>query len=359
MTSFVDRAALRTAWHPVANADQVGADAVAVTLLGNPLVLWRGADGGLVVAPDRCPHREAPLSIGTLRDGVLSCAYHGWQFGAGGRCVLVPSSGPEAPIPPAAHLPCHQVAERYGLVWVCPGEPAHPIPLIGQDADPAFRRINTPVEHWVVSTPRLVDNFMDFSHFPWVHTGTFGAGQDPLVPKLELTQLDDCFFGYTYEVDAANPDEATAVSGSDDDVVHRVMTTGFALPFTVRSTITYDSGLQHILLLCSTPIDDLNSLFTFVVWRNDDHRIDPDEIIAFDRAIGAEDKAMLEQVPGTLPLERTGVVNVQSDKPSVEWRRRFAAMIDGPHNPSSASPASQQSRSNSAGKAAAEGERVQ
>ena len=120
---------------------------------------------------------------------------------------------------------------------------------------------------------------------------------------------------------------ATAVSGSSDDTVHRVMTTGFALPFTVRSTITYDSGLQHILLLCSTPIDDLNSLFTFVVWRNDDHSVAPEEIIAFDRAIGAEDKAMLERVPGTLPLSRTGVVNVQSDKPSVEWRRRFADMI--------------------------------
>jgi len=63
------------------------------------------------------------------------------------------------------------------------------------------------------------------------------------------------------------------------------------------------------------------------VWRNDDHSTDADEIIAFDLAIGAEDKAMLEQVSGTLPLGRTGVTNVQSDKPSVEWRRRFAELV--------------------------------
>jgi hypothetical protein len=50
--------------------------------------------------------------------------------------------------------------------------------------------------------------------------------------------------------------------------------------------------------------------------------------LAFDRAIGAEDKAMLERVPGTLPLGRTGLVSVQSDKPSVEWRRRFGEMIN-------------------------------
>ena len=105
------------------------------------------------------------------------------------------------------------------------------------------------------------------------------------------------------------------------------MTTGFHLPLSVRSTIEYESGLQHILLLCSTPVDDVSSLFTFVVWRNDDHSTDPEEIIAFDRAIGAEDKAMLERVPGVLPLGRTDLVSVQSDKPSVEWRRRFAALL--------------------------------
>ena len=328
MTQFVHSPALRNAWYPVAQVTDVGDEPFAVRLLGNDLVVWRGPDGALIVAPDRCPHREAPLSIGTITNGELACAYHGWSFGTDGTCVSVPSSGPDAAIPPTAHLPCMHAQERYGLVWVCPGEPAGDIAHIIQDDDPAFRRLNTEVELWTTSTPRLVDNFMDFSHFPWVHTGTFGGAQDPYVPKIELSQLDDDFFGYVYEVDASNPDEATAVSGSDSDVVHRVMTTGFSLPFVVRSTIRYDDGLEHILLLCSTPVDDYNSLFTFVVWRNDDHSVDPEEILAFDRAIGAEDKAMLERVPGTLPLGRTDLVSVQSDKPSVEWRRRLADMLD-------------------------------
>jgi vanillate O-demethylase monooxygenase subunit len=328
VTTFVDRPELRDAWFPVIESNDLGSDQVLpVRLLGDSYVLWRGPDGTVIAAPDRCPHREAPLSIGTVDGGELSCAYHGWRFGDEGRCTLIPSSGADATIAPAAHLACSNVVERYGLVWLCPGTPVHDIPTIVQDEDPAFRRLNSGVEHWTVSTPRLVDNFMDFSHFPWVHTGTFGGAQDPYVPHLDLQQLDDDFFGYRYEVMASNPDDATAVSGSDEEVVHRVMTTGFALPFSVRSTITYDDGLQHILLLCSTPIDDLNSIFTFVVWRNDDHSVDPEEIIAFDRAIGAEDRAMLEQVPGTLPLSRLGLANVQSDKPSVEWRRQFAQLI--------------------------------
>jgi phenylpropionate dioxygenase-like ring-hydroxylating dioxygenase large terminal subunit len=328
VTTFVDRPVLRDVWFPVLETTDVLPDAVvAVRLLGDDYAVWRDPDGTLIAAPDRCPHREAPLSIGSVTDGELSCGYHGWRFGASGKCTLVPSSGEDATIAPAAHLTCINVAEQYGLIWMCPGTPRFPIPAISQDDDPAFRRLNTGVEHWSVSAPRLVDNFMDFSHFPWVHTGTFGGAQDPLVPHLDLQQLGDDFFGYAYEVIAANPDDAAMVSRSNEDVVHRVMTTGFALPFVVRSTILYDDGLEHILMLCSTPIDDLNSIFTFVVWRNDDHSIDPKDIIAFDRAIGAEDRAMLENVPGTLPLERVGLANVQSDKPSVEWRRRFAEMI--------------------------------
>ena len=63
------------------------------------------------------------------------------------------------------------------------------------------------------------------------------------------------------------------------------------------------------------------------MWRNDDFSVPGQEVIEFDRAIGAEDKRMLEQVPGVLPIDQHATVSVQSDKPSVEWRRRLAAML--------------------------------
>ena len=83
----------------------------AVTLLGRDYVVWRDGDAAVVAAPDRCPHREAPLSLGRLVDGDLECAYHGWRFGRGGRCVLVPSAADGVPVPPKAHLgdrPCRR-----------------------------------------------------------------------------------------------------------------------------------------------------------------------------------------------------------------------------------------------------------
>jgi len=321
-----DSTALANSWHPVARSVEVAVEPVAVKLLGRNVVLWRTTAGAVFATADRCPHREAPLSIGSIQDGCLTCAYHGWTFGDEGRCVRVPSATEGVPPPPRAHLDPYDCEERYGLVWVCLGVPSAPIPSIAQEDDPSFRRINTPVEVWQSSTPRMVDNFLDITHFPYVHVGTFGRGQETVVPRFELQQLDDGCFGYRYEVMADNT-IGSLVSGQTQQVVHRVMTSGFSLPFVVRSTIQYDSGLEHVLLLLSTPIDDVTSYFTFVVWRNDDFAVSAEEIIRFDRAIGAEDKRMLEQVKGVLPLDQTTLVSVQADKCSVEWRRQLAEFI--------------------------------
>ena len=148
--------------------------------------------------------------------------------------------------------------------------------------------------------------------------------------KVDVVDLDHGWAGYRYDVLANNDDDAGALaSGQDAGVVAWSMTTGFQLPLHVRSTIRYGTGLEHILLLLSAPVDDEHSLFTFVVWRNDDFMVSAQEVIRLDLAIGAEDKRMLEMVPGLLPLDQTTLVNVQADRCSVEWRRRLVARLSG------------------------------
>ena len=323
---LIEHPGLLDHWYVVAESVDVAGAPLAVTLLGRELVVWRSTSGDVVAAPDRCPHREAPLSLGIVHDGCVVCPYHGWRFGDDGRCVEVPSTGAGRPVPPAAHLSTVHATERYGLVWLCLGEPSSDIPSMPADDDPSYRRINSGVDVWTTSATRMTDNFLDISHFPYVHIGTFGIAQNTGVPKIEMEQLDEDFFGYRYEVEVRNEDGA-ASSGLDDAVITRRMSTGFHLPFTVRSTIHYETGLDHLILLCSTPIDDVTSYFTFVIWRNDDFSVPSEEVIAFDRAIGAEDKLMLERVRGVLPLDQRATVSVQSDRPSVEWRRHFAELL--------------------------------
>jgi phenylpropionate dioxygenase-like ring-hydroxylating dioxygenase large terminal subunit len=328
MTTFSNNQTLLNQWHVAANETELDRGPLGRTILNQKIVIYRDPDGHIVAAPDRCPHREAPLSLGSTNKGVLTCMYHGWSFGTGGHCVSIPSADADFPIPGSAHLHCMRIKIVYGLVWICLGDKPAELPVIKHDDDDRFRRINNPVQTWKTSATRMTDNFLDLAHFPYVHSGTFGSGQRTRVKNIKLEMLDDNFYGYRYDVEAENPDSAIRVSGKTDDTVNRSMSTGFYLPFTVRSTIAYETGVEHIILLLTTPIDDVNSYFTFVVWRNDDFSISAEDIIAFDRMIGAEDKVMLESIPGVLPLTMKGLASTQSDKASSLWRRRFGALLE-------------------------------
>ena len=64
---------------------------LAKTLLGEPLLLGRAADGGVFALKDICPHRGIPLSYGAFDGREVECCYHGWRFDTSGRCTAIPS----------------------------------------------------------------------------------------------------------------------------------------------------------------------------------------------------------------------------------------------------------------------------
>jgi hypothetical protein len=80
--------------------------------------------------------------------------------------------------------------------------------------------------------------------------------------------------------------------------------------------------------MTASPISAERSYFTFVLWRNDDVTTTGQQIVDFEREVAREDRQMLEQFPGELSLDRGLLVDVQSDKASLEWRRRYSALIN-------------------------------
>jgi phenylpropionate dioxygenase-like ring-hydroxylating dioxygenase large terminal subunit len=187
-------------WHPVVASHEVTDAPVGVALLDESVVLWRepgheGTRGQVHAWADRCPHRGARLSLGRvlnhLHGARLECPYHGWQFAGDAaaaqtgascaRCVHVPAA-PEF-VPPASHaVTAFEAREVNGLIWVRLASPVVDLPpaLMEPPAyapwnDAEWRQLMFGPYDLQTSAPRMVENFIDLSHFGFVHEGWLGA----------------------------------------------------------------------------------------------------------------------------------------------------------------------------------------
>jgi phenylpropionate dioxygenase-like ring-hydroxylating dioxygenase large terminal subunit len=157
--------AIRNGWHPLAARADVRGKPIARRLMGTPIVLFESA-GEPVAMLDRCPHRALQLSDGCVRAGTIACPYHGWRFGADGRCVEVPGSDAV----PAVAVRVLPVEERAGLVWTCLADTPPPFPRLPELLD------DRTLDHfsWQVEPSRMrlldgIENMLDASHPHYVH----------------------------------------------------------------------------------------------------------------------------------------------------------------------------------------------
>ena len=86
---------LRRYWWPVALSADLKEKPTLIRLLGQDLVLFRDRRGRVGVLDAQCPHRRAPLCIGTPHPEGIRCRYHGWLIDRGGKLLEVPGE-PEA-----------------------------------------------------------------------------------------------------------------------------------------------------------------------------------------------------------------------------------------------------------------------
>src|SRR6202140_4848505 len=85
---MISGAYLRNAWYVAAWSDGLGdGQLVPRTIMDEPIVLYRKADGGVAAIGDRCAHRFAPLSMGKIVHGDrIQCPYHGLEYDGSGAC---------------------------------------------------------------------------------------------------------------------------------------------------------------------------------------------------------------------------------------------------------------------------------
>lgn len=322
--------ALRHGWHPVARSTDPLDEPVAVWVAGEPWVLAR-LDGAVVAFADRCPHRLAPLSAGRVEAGELVCGYHGWRFAASGGCTVIPSLGPGVPAPRRARAtPPWGVTERHGLVWIAPAQPFADIIDLPEADAAGFDSAWLDVTRTSANAGLLADNFLDTAHFPFVHTATIGAGQDPLVGPYPVT-ADGDGFRVRMEQDVANPEDPGVAAGLRPLVQRRNTTYTYRPPFMLRLRLEYpDAGLTSVILFCLQP-ESAAATRVYTRLLRDDLGGDPARIAAaaaFEQKILAEDLALQEtfRLPG-LPLRPDDEVSIRADAAGVALRRVLSAFL--------------------------------
>ena len=161
-------------WYVLAESSELRDGRVlARRVLGERLAVFRDADGRAAGLPDRCLHRNAPLSKGCVLNGELVCPYHGWRYDGSGRVTHIPS---QAPATDYGHrMPRPEVHELDGYVYarlsrngsddIAPWRMRH----FGERGWRHIRLRN----HFTNTVTNCVENFIDIPHTAFVHTGIF------------------------------------------------------------------------------------------------------------------------------------------------------------------------------------------
>ncbi len=161
-------------WYPLAWSHEVKpGKALGTRFAGDPIAIFRSQAGEVFALEDRCAHRQVPLSRGLVDGTTLRCGYHGWAYGADGRCTDVPYLG-KCQLPNGVRAyPCR---EAEGLIFVFPGDPAlaeHVVfPSLGSVADPRYktRRFGRAIGcHYTF----MHENLMDMNH-QFLHRAQMG-----------------------------------------------------------------------------------------------------------------------------------------------------------------------------------------
>src|SRR5579859_534718 len=299
-------------WHVVAYApDLQEGKPMGVRLLEEDIVLWRVGDQVLAWR-DLCIHRGTKLSLGRIEQDTLICPYHGWTYNQEGQCVRFPAHPSRTP-PAKARAKVYQARERYNWIWVALGEPAQDIPSFPYWDDASFHKVHCGPYTFKASGPRAVENFLDVTHFPFVHQGFLGDPEHPEVNDYEVEINEE---GVTAkDLSVWQPDPDGSGQGARVTYTYRVLR-----PFSAYF-VKASAGPRFAMYFTVTPVAlDQSIAWTYVAMDYGDR---PDEEIRqFEDMITWQDVPIVEsQRPELLPLDLQAELHLRSDRTAVAYRK--------------------------------------
>ena len=312
-------------WYPIAQTTEVGEAPLGVKLLDQPLVVYR-VDGETVIADDICPHRGVPLSLGSGDGRGIRCAYHGFRFGAEGRCVDVPAH-PQAKIPSRLNLRTYPAVERYGLIWTCLAADAETEPEIPSHPhwdEAEFQQINCPWIDIAAFAGRQVEGFLDVAHFSFVHLKSFGNPDNTVVPDYKAVPTDD---GFEVEYWSSVSNYPIGVVDRSEPGFQWLRHFRLHVPFTATLVVHFPDGARLSIMNAASPVSARMTRMFAPICRNFDTDQPVQAVYDFNRIVFEEDRAIVEvQKPENLPLDPKLEVHVPADRSSIAYRKALRGL---------------------------------
>jgi phenylpropionate dioxygenase-like ring-hydroxylating dioxygenase large terminal subunit len=215
-----------------------------------------------------------------------------------------------------ARLP---VITGYGYIWTSFGNPPDHLFPIPEYAEPDRVNMSCGSIGVGASAPRIVENFLDMGHFPYVHTDILGAEPHTEVkeydvevseerdevlatrcrfyqPRAALSATGGIEVEYIYRV--PHPFCSVLYKSCPEDITRQDVIAIFLQPMTGETT------RAHLL---QSMVDSTNSIT---------------ELRRFQQTIFGQDKPILEnQYPKRLPLDPRAETPIRADKSAIAYRR--------------------------------------
>ena len=211
------------------------------------------------------------------------------------------------------------VIERYGHTWTTLGKPQKEILEIPEYDDPD-RRITLVGSVTVrASGLRIVENFLDLGHFPYVHPGVLGSEPRTEVAGYRAEIREDVDEVWATDI-TFHQDRAMLSATTAQDVHYRYRVHS---PFVtiLYKTCPEKPDVWDVVGLFVQPLEEtLCNVYAFMLVV-DTQNTDVD-LLHFQQLIFLQDRRILEnQLPSGLPLDPTVEISIAPDVTSVQYRR--------------------------------------
>lgn len=218
-----------------------------------------------------------------------------------------------------ARGPALPIKEKYGCLWTTLGTPERSIVQIPEAYESDRHYVPCGWVKMRASGLRVVENFLDMAHFPFVHTDILGSEPHTEVPQYKSEIRRDVDEVWATNCSFFQPQmTATRPDGEFTQLTYRVPS-----PFVVmlyRACPT-KPGRRDAIALFIQPMEENLCRATPVMYLLDDEA-SVTQLRRFEQVIFLQDRIIVEnQRPLLMPLEPRAEIPTRADSSSVAYRR--------------------------------------